>query len=114
MAETGDQTRPEPDQFIRAFEVSEDGLGLSGGGLFHQISPGYCDGLKVDDEGCLWSSAADGVHCISPDGALLGKLLTPHRVANLCFGGRMRNRLFIGGAQTLYAIFLNRRGAGWP
>jgi gluconolactonase len=35
-------------------------------------------------------------------------------VSNLTFGGLRKNRLFIGGSQTLYAIFLNRRGAGWP
>lgn len=46
--------------------------------------------------------------------ALLGKILVPYRVSNLCFGGPAKNRLFIGGSHTLYAIFLNRRGAQWP
>ncbi len=114
VAETGDQSKPDPAQFIRVFDVPADGLSLSGGDLFHKIDPGYCDGMKVDEEGNLWSSAADGVHCISPEGQLLGKLLIPHRVSNLCFGGPMRNRLFIGGSHTLYSIFLNRRGASWP
>ncbi len=113
IAETGDQTRPDPVQHIRAFEVGGDGA-LSGGAVLHKIEPGYCDGLRVDDEGFIWSSAADGVHCLSPEGELLGKVLTPHRVSNLCFGGAARNRLFIGGSHTLYAIFLNRRGAQWP
>jgi gluconolactonase len=40
--------------------------------------------------------------------------LVPHRVANLKFGELHRNRLFIGGSQTLYAIFLNRRGLPFP
>ena len=114
MAETGDQSKPDPAQFIRVFDLKPDGLGLTGGGLFHKIAPGYCDGLKVDEDGNVWSSAADGVHCISPEGDLLGKVLVPHRVSNLCFGGPMRNRLFIGGSHTLYAVFLNRRGAIWP
>lgn len=113
IAETGDQTQPDPVQHIRVFEVGEDGA-LSGGAVFHTIAPGYCDGLKVDSEGFVWSSAADGVHCLSPEGALLGKIRIPHRVSNLCFGGRDRNRLFIGGSHTLYALFLNRRGAAWP
>lgn len=114
VAETGDQTGAEPEQHIRVFDVADDGLSLSGGSLFHKIEPGYCDGLRVDEGGMIWSSAADGVHCISPAGDLLGKVLVPARVANLCFGGAARNRLFIGGADTLYAIFLNRRGAQWP
>jgi gluconolactonase len=114
VAETGAVGDPDPPRHIRVFEVSPDGLSLSGGGVFHTISPGYCDGLKADEDGNLWSSAEDGVHCISPEGELLGKILTPQRVANVCFGGAGRNRLFIGASQTLYAIFLNTRGASWP
>ena len=114
VAETGDQTRDAPVQHIRAFDVSRDGLVLSNARVFHTIDPGYCDGLRVDEDGNVWSSAGDGVHCIAPDGALLGKIRVPHRVSNLCFGDRDRSRLFIGGSQTLYAIFLNRRGVQWP
>jgi gluconolactonase len=114
VSETGDQSLPDPVQHIRAFDVSPDGTELSGGEVFHKITPGYCDGMRVDTEGNVWSSAADGVHCLSPEGELLGKVLIPHRVSNLCFGGADKNRLFIGGSHTLYAIFLNRRGAAWP
>ena len=113
VAETGDQTTDDPKQSIRMFDVGPGGR-LSGGELFHKIEPGYADGLKVDEDGNVWSSAADGVHCLDPSGRLLGKVLVPHRVSNLAFGGPLRNRLFIGGSHTLYAIFLNRRGAGWP
>jgi gluconolactonase len=113
VSETGDQTSASPKQNIRVFDVMPDG-GLRGGDVFHKIEPGYADGLCVDDEGNLWSSAADGVHCIAPDGKLLGKILVPYRVSNLAFGGLLRNRLFIGGSHTLYSIFLNRRGAARP
>jgi gluconolactonase len=113
VAESGDQSADNPRQYIRAFDVGADGQ-LSGGAIFHKIEPGYCDGLCVDEDGNLWSSAADGVHCIDPGGRLLGKIRVPYRVSNLTFGGALRNRLFIGGSQTLYAIFLNRRGAQWP
>lgn len=110
VSETGDQTRDDPRQYIRAFDVAADGT-LRGGDVFHKVAPGYADGLCVDEDGNLWASAADGVHCIGPDGRLLGKLRVPQRVSNLTFGGALRNRLFIGGSHTLYAIFLNRRGA---
>lgn len=114
VSETGDQTREDPKQYIRAFDLSPDGAGLSGGGVFHKVEPGYSDGLRVDEDGNLWASAGDGVHCVSPEGKLLGKVLVPHVVSNLCFGGLYKNRLFIGGSHTLYSIFLNRRGAQWP
>jgi gluconolactonase len=113
VSETGDQTTDDPRQYIRAFDVGADGA-LSGGDIFHKIEPGYADGLCVDEDGNLWSSAADGVHCIDPVGKLLGKILVPYRVSNLTFSGRVKNRLFIGGSHTLYAIFLNCRGARWP
>lgn len=113
VCETGDQTRDDPKQYIRAFDVSAAGK-LTGGDVFHKIAPGYADGIRVDEDGNLWSSAGDGVHCIDPDGRLLGKVLVPNRVSNLAFGGPQKNRLFIGGCHTLYAVFLNRRGSGWP
>ena len=113
VAETGDQTTDNPKQYIRAFDVDAHGQ-LNGGEIFHKIEPGYADGLCVDEDGNLWSSAGDGVHCIDPSGRLLGKVLVPYRVSNLTFGGLLKNRLFIGGSHTLYAIFLNRRGLRWP
>jgi gluconolactonase len=113
VAETGDQTSDHPRQYIRAFDVGSEGS-LRGGDIFHKIEPGYCDGMRVDEHGNIWSSAADGVHCIDAAGELLGKILVPHRVANLTFGGLVKNRLFIAGSHTLYAIFVNCRGAQSP
>jgi gluconolactonase len=114
IAETGDQTQDRPRQYIRVFDVGTDGRSLSGGGVFHKIEPGYCDGLRADEDGNIWSSAADGVHCINPQGHLIGKVRVPSTVANLCFGGLHKNRLFILAGQTLFAIFLNTRGAQLP
>ena len=113
VSETGDQESDDPKQYIRMFTVLSDGR-LSAGDIFHKIAPGYADGICMDEDGNIWSSAGDGVHCIDPAGKLLGKILVPYRVSNLTFGGLHRNRLFIGGSHTLYAIFLNRRGATWP
>ena len=114
IAETGNQTEQSPRQYIRVFNVEPDGATLSGGDIFYKIEPGYCDGMRVDEHGNVWSSAADGVHCISADGELLGRIFVPHRVSNVTFGGAAKNRLFIGGSTTLYAIFLNCRGAQFP
>ncbi len=113
VAETGDQSGPNPKQFIRVFDVSA-GERLGGGDIFHKVEPGYADGFRVDEDGNLWSSAADGVHCIDPGGRLLGKVLIPYPVSNVTFGGLFKNRLFIGGSHTLFAIFLNRRGMQSP
>ena len=109
VCETGDQTRPDPKQFVRLFDVGTEGR-LSGGEVFARIEPGYADGLTVDESANLWSSAADGVHCLSPDGALFGKVMVPERVSNVTFGGPKLNRLFITASTSLYAIELNTRG----
>ncbi|MGA7329594.1 MAG: SMP-30/gluconolactonase/LRE family protein [Rhodomicrobium sp.] len=114
IAESGDQNQDNPKQYIRVFEVQPDGSTLRGGNIFHKIEPGFCDGMRVDEDGNIWSSAADGVHCISPEGELLGKVFVPHVVANVTFGELMKNRLFIGGSYTLYAIYLNTRGIQTP
>jgi hypothetical protein len=50
----------------------------------------------------------------SAGGELLGRIFVPHRVSNVTFGGPAKNRLFVGGSTTLYAIFLNRRGVQVP
>ena len=98
VSETGDQTREYPKQFIRRFDVHEDGR-LSGGGIFHKVEPGYADGLAMDEHGNLWASAGDGVHCIDPAGRLLGKIRVPSRVSNITFAAVHRNRLFIAGSR---------------
>jgi gluconolactonase len=114
VAETGRQFTPGSPRHIRVFDVVDDGRRLKGGRVFHTISPGAADGFRMDQDGNLWSSAADGVHCIAPDGTLLGIVKTPSRVANLTFGGRNRSRLFICASHTLYAIYTNQRGAQYP
>ena len=114
ISETGRMFDPDPLQHIRVFEYSGDGARLTGGRAFHKVRPGAADGLRCDEEGNLWTSAADGVHCIAPSGDLMGKILVPSLVSNLAFGGRAKSRLFICASHTLYAIYLNRRGAQTP
>jgi gluconolactonase len=112
ISETGRQFDADPTQYIRVFEVQNALLGP--GRIFHKTSPGYTDGFRCDEDGNLWASAADGVHCISPDGLLLGRIRIPSTVSNLTFGGRNRSRLFICASHTLYALYTNQRGAARP
>jgi gluconolactonase len=111
VADTGRMFHPDP-QHIRMFEV--DGTRLTGGKVFHQIAPGCADGMRVDTDGNLWSSAGDGVHCIAPDGHLMGRIVVPEVVSNICFGGRAKQQLFITASTSLYSVILNRTGAQKP
>jgi gluconolactonase len=99
---------------VRRFKVSANGKGIGGGEVFATCPVGLYDGFRVDVHGNLWLSAGDGVHCHSSDGTLLGKILVPEAVANVCFGGPKQNRLFICGTTSLYSVFLNTRAAPRP
>jgi gluconolactonase len=99
---------------IRRFALASDGHTLSGGEVFATCEPGLFDGFRFDVHGNLWTSAGDGVHCYAPDGVLLGKIHVPEVVANLCFGGAKRNRLFICATTSLYAIYVNAQGCKRP
>jgi len=110
VAETGLQFDAAPVQHIRVFQLRDDGA-LDAGRLFHQVAPGNADGLRCDEAGRVWTSAGDGVHCIAPDGRLLGRINVPGTVSNLCFGGRALSRLFICAGDTLFSIYTNTRGA---
>ena len=112
VADTGRMFSDDP-QHIRAFNVGSDGS-LAGGDVFHVVDPGCADGLRVDSDGNLWSSAADGVHCISPNGDLLGKILVPELVSNVCFGGRAKHELYVTAATSIYRVTLNRQGVQRP
>jgi gluconolactonase len=114
VVDTGISHRPDGPRTVRRFAVSSDGKALEANSeLFAQATVGLFDGLRIDIHGNLWLGAGDGVHCVSSQGELLGKIKVPEVVANVCFGGPKRNRLFICGTRSLYAIYLRTTGAGW-
>ena len=94
---------------MRAFDVADDGT-LSGGDVLATCTEGAFDGFRLDDRGRIWTSAADGVHCLDPDGTLIGKVYVPERVSNVCFGGPKRNRLFITATASVYSVLLPVNG----
>ena len=112
VADTG-RMHSDDAQMIRVYDVATDG-GLSAGRHFHTIDVGCADGIRVDADGNIWSSAGDGVQCISPTGALMGKIFLPETVSNLCFGGRAKHQLYITATTSLYRITLNRKGVQYP
>jgi gluconolactonase len=95
---------------IRRFDVNPDGSLSRDSVVFATCPAGFFDGLRIDQAGRVWASSAQGVQCYSPDGRLLGRVRVPEMVANLTFGGRMRNRLFICGTTSLYAVYLKING----
>ena len=122
IAETGQSNYPAAPRNIMVFDVV-DGQKLKGGKEFASMKlksedSGGSDGIRADADGNIWASAGwagsgyDGVHVFAPDGQRIGQILLPEVCANVCFGGEKRNRLFMTASQSLYAVYLNVRGAG--
>jgi len=110
------ESRSEP-RNILAFDVASDGKSLGKRRVFHACLPGETpDGFRVDVDGNLWCGWGmtveyDGIHVINAAGAAIGHIHLPERCANVCFGGRHRNRLFMAAAQSLFALYVNTQGA---
>ena len=101
---------------ILAFDVSGDGRSLTNRRVFIDAGQGTPDGFRCDVDGNLWcgwgmGDGLDGVLVFNPAGEPIGRIALPERAANLCFGGRHRNRLFMAGSQSLYALYVNTQGA---
>ena len=95
---------------IRVFDVDDD-RNLTDSRVFAEISVGKPDGLRLDEDERVWAAAGDAVHCFDPDGTLLGRVKVPESaVANVVFGGRKRNRLFIAASTSIYSIHLKVNG----
>ena len=112
VADTGATHADGGPRHIRRLKVEDLGAGrLSGGEVWAECASGLFDGFRLDTEGRVWTSAGDGVHCLAPDGTLLGRVQIPEVVANLAFAGPKRNRLMICGTTSLYAAYVNAKGA---
>ena len=109
VSDTGRSHVEDGPAHIRVFDVASGGR-LTGGGVFAECPVGMFDGFRVDEDGNVWTSAGDGVRCYEPDGNLIGIIHVPQPVANVCFGGPARNRLFICATNALYSIYLLANG----
>jgi sugar lactone lactonase YvrE len=77
------------------------------------------DGVRCDVNGNVWASSNAGRHVgyngvtvWTPAGKLIGRIRLPEVCGNICFGGPKRNRLFMAGSQSLYAVYTATQGAG--
>jgi len=95
---------------MRVFDVRDDGS-LGRADVFARYEHGVFDGLRVDVDGRIWTSAGEAVICYEPDGTLLGRIRFPERVSNLTFGGPKRNRLYVTATSSLYSVLVAVSGA---
>jgi gluconolactonase len=100
---------------ILACEVRSGGTTLGPPQRFIATGAGTPDGFRCDIDGNLWcgwgmSPELDGVRVFNPNGEPIGHIHLPERCANLCFGGRWRNRLFMASCSSIYAVYVNTQG----
>jgi gluconolactonase len=121
-ADTGASHYPKAPKNILVWDVV-DGAKLGKGREFASMKldgydkVGLADGIRADSDGNVWASAGwvgdgyDGVHVFAPDGERIGQIRLPEICSNVCFGGVKRNRLFMTGSQSLYAVYVEAIGA---
>jgi gluconolactonase len=121
VIDTGFTDGPDNPSHIRVFDVDIAPGKVSNGKVFADMpKPSITDGMRTDRDGRIWCSvgwgdpAEDGVRCYTSEGELLGKIHLPETVANMCFGGQQRNRLYICGSSSLYAVYTSAQGAMKP
>jgi len=109
------ESRSEPRRIL-VFDLTEDGLIIGNGKVLIDSGPqGTPDGFRVDIDGNLWcgwgmSPELDGVRVFTAGGEPIGHISLPERCANVCFGGKKRNRLLMAAAHSLYSLYVNTQG----
>ena len=103
-------------QFIRAFDVANDGS-LSNNRVFAEMfsaADGVPDGMKVDVEGRVYCTGSDGCWVFDSSGNHLGTILLPEIPAN-CAWGEADNRSMLFTARTsVYSMRMKSPGTQIP
>jgi gluconolactonase len=104
-------------RIVHAYDVVDRGAKLAKKRKHVDCGPGTVDGFRCDVDGNLWcgwgmgSEELDGVMVFNPAGKPIGRIQLPERCANVCFGGRARNRLFMAASHSVYALYVGTQGA---
>lgn len=104
----------EPNKVWMRYRVQPDGT-LTEPKLLYDASadtrPGAPDGMKVDQEGNIYSAGPGGVWIFSPEGKPVATILIPEKTANLAWAGPDRQTLYIAASSSIYRVHLNVPGA---
>ncbi|MBT8045384.1 MAG: SMP-30/gluconolactonase/LRE family protein [Verrucomicrobiae bacterium] len=95
------------DGVLRAFDVL--GNKLADKPVFE--IPIRCDGMCIDTMGNIYTTSKGGVHVYDQHGQKIGMIATPEHPANVCFGGKDFDTLFITARSSLYSVRTKMKGA---
>lgn len=103
----------EPHMFWMRYDVHPDGT-LGNPKLFAEAGTyakhGAPDGMKVDQQGNVYSAGPGGVWIFSPAGRHLATIAVPETVGNLGWGDADHKTLYICATGSVYRIRLNVQG----
>lgn len=74
-----------------------------------QIAPEGSDGMTIDNQGNIYLSN-NGISVYSPEGKNIVKIKIPESPANVCFGGKKRNILFVTARTSVYTLKMKVKG----
>jgi gluconolactonase len=103
----------EPRKLWMRYRVRPDGTLTEGKVLYDATSdqrPGNPDGMKVDEQGNIYSAGPGGVWVFSPEGKPLATILMKERVANVAWAGPDRKMLYIAASSSIYRVHLKIEG----
>ncbi|MGB7266161.1 MAG: SMP-30/gluconolactonase/LRE family protein, partial [Terracidiphilus sp.] len=103
----------EPKKIWMRYRVRPDGT-LTDPKLFYDATSdprvGGPDGMKVDEQGNIYSAGPGGVWIFSPEGKHLGTIVMPERVSNVAWAGLDRKTLYITASTSVYRVHLKIAG----
>ena len=118
------ESRAQPNRLIWAYDVGADGSTLSNKTKADRRQRGRSDRRNQGRYGWQYlvrlgkqrrangqAEELDGVKVFNPEGKAIGFIRLPERCPNLVFGGPKKNRLFMASSHSLYALYVEARGA---
>ena len=104
----------EPKKIWMRYRVQPDGM-LTDAKLLYDATadkrPGSPDGMKVDEEGNIYSAGPGGVWIFSPEGKPLATILIAEKVSNVAWAGTDRKMLYMTASSSIYRVHLKIAGA---
>lgn len=93
------------DQKIWKYDVNSDGS-LTNKTFF---APHGSDGMTIDNKGNVYLTYGK-IWVYNKNGVLIKEIETPEKPANVCFGGKKRNILFITARKSIYTLKMKVKG----
>lgn len=93
------------DKKIWKYDIQPDGS-LAGKTFF---APHGSDGMTIDNKGNVYLTMGK-VWVYSPGGELVQEIEFPESPANICFGGKKRNTLFVTARTSVYTLKMKVKG----